>query len=44
LNTTPTGEKSLRSLPLQAGQTVRASSLNDWTTSSRSPHSVQAYS
>jgi len=43
LNTTPTGEKTLRSRPSQAGQMVSGSSENFWTTSSRSPHSVQAY-
>jgi hypothetical protein len=39
----PTGEKTLRSLPQQAGHTVSDSSLNFCTTSSRSPQSVQAY-
>ena len=39
----PTGEKTLRSLPPQAGHTVSGSSLNFCTASSRSPHSVQAY-
>jgi hypothetical protein len=43
LNTTPTGEKTLRSAPEQAGQTVSGSSLNFCTTSSRSPQLVQAY-
>jgi hypothetical protein len=43
LNTIPTGEYTLRSLPLQLAQTVSASSVNFWTTSVRSPHSVQAY-
>jgi hypothetical protein len=44
LNTTPTGEKTLRSLPAHAGQVVSGSSLKLWTASSRSPHFVQAYS
>jgi hypothetical protein len=44
LNTTPTGEKTLRSLPLQAGHFVSGASLKLWTASSRSPHLVQAYS
>ena len=40
----PTGENTLRSLPLQAGHSVSGSSLNFWTASSRSPHSAHAYS
>jgi len=39
----PTGEKTLRSLPPQALQTVSGSSVNRCTTSERSPQSVQAY-
>jgi hypothetical protein len=39
----PTGEKTFRSRPLQAGHTVSGSSLNFCTISSRSPHSVHAY-
>jgi len=39
----PTAEKTLRSSPWQFGQTVSASSVNFWTTSVRSPQSVQAY-
>jgi hypothetical protein len=43
LKTIPTGEYTLRSFPPQLAQTVSASSVNFWTTSVRSPHSVQAY-
>jgi hypothetical protein len=43
LKTTPTAEKTLRSLPVQFGHSVRASSLNFWTTSKSCPHSVHAY-
>jgi hypothetical protein len=39
----PTAENTLRSLPPHAAQTVSASSVNFWTTSVRSPQSVQAY-
>ena len=39
----PTGEKTLRSLPPQALQTVSGSSVNRCTTSDLSPQSVQAY-
>jgi hypothetical protein len=39
----PTGEKTLRSAPWQAGQTFSGSSLNFCTTSKSSPHSVQRY-
>jgi hypothetical protein len=39
----PTAEKTLRSLPWQLGHTVSASSVNFWTTSSASPHSVHWY-
>jgi hypothetical protein len=43
LKTTPTGEKTLRSTPEQAGHSVSGSSLNFWATSRLSPHCVQAY-
>jgi len=43
LKTTPTEEKTLRSLPLQVGHTVRASSVNFWTASSGVLHSVHTY-
>jgi hypothetical protein len=39
----PTGEKTLRSLPPHTSQTDSGSSVNFWTTSVRSPQSVQAY-
>jgi hypothetical protein len=39
----PTGEKTLRSLPPHALQTVSGSSVNRWTTSDLSPQSVHAY-
>jgi hypothetical protein len=39
----PTGEYTLRSRPPHTVQTVSASSVNFWTASVRSPHSVQAY-
>jgi len=41
LNTTPTGENTLRSFPEHSGQTVRASSLNDWWMSKAWPQAVQ---
>jgi hypothetical protein len=40
----PTGENSLRSLPPHAEHTVSGLSLNFWTASRLSPHSVHAYS
>jgi hypothetical protein len=43
LKTTPTEENTLRSLPEQTGQLVRASSVKACTASKRWPHSVQAY-
>jgi len=43
LNTTPTAEKTLRSRPWHFGHSVSASSVNFCTTSSCSPHDVQAY-
>jgi hypothetical protein len=43
LKTIPTGEYTLRSLPPHVAHVVSASSVNFWTTSVRSPHSVQAY-
>nr|WP_293769862.1 hypothetical protein [Sporichthya sp.] len=43
MKTTPTAENTLRSLPVQVGHSVRASSLNFWTASNWCPHSVQAY-
>ena len=39
----PTELKTLRSRPSQAGHSVSAASEKDWTASSCSPHSVQAY-
>jgi hypothetical protein len=39
----PTEEKTLRSLPEQFGQTVRASSEKDCTASNRWSQAVQAY-
>jgi hypothetical protein len=39
----PTGEKTLRSRPLQLGHSVSGSSVNFWTTSSCSEQAVQAY-
>ena len=39
----PTGEKTFRSLPPHVVHTDSASSVNFWTTSVRSPQSVQAY-
>ena len=39
----PTGENTLRSVPPHAGHTVSESSVNFWTTSSRSSHAVHAY-
>ncbi|MBB6545890.1 hypothetical protein HD597_011351 [Nonomuraea thailandensis] len=43
MNTMPTAENTFRRLPWQFGQTVNASSVNFWTTSSCSPQSLQAY-
>jgi hypothetical protein len=43
LKVTPTGLKTLRSLPWQTGQTVRVSSVNDCTMSNALSHSVQRY-
>jgi hypothetical protein len=43
LKTIPTALYSLRSLPPQAGHSVRASSVNDCTTSSGSPQAVHEY-
>jgi hypothetical protein len=39
----PTELKTLRSRPWHAGHSVSGSSVNFWTTSSGSPHSVHAY-
>src|SRR6188472_3419111 len=39
----PTGEYTFRSGPPHTSQVVRASSVNFWTTSSRSSHAVHAY-
>jgi hypothetical protein len=43
LNTTPTALNTLRSVPWQFGQTVRASSVKLCRTSSASPQSVHWY-
>jgi hypothetical protein len=43
LKTTPTDEKTLRSLPPQVGQTLSASSVNFWTASRGVLHSVHTY-
>jgi hypothetical protein len=43
LKTTPTALKTLRSVPSQDGQTVSASSVKLWRTSSELPHSVHWY-
>jgi hypothetical protein len=39
----PTGENTLRSLPLHTLHTCSGSSVNFCTASIRSPHSVQEY-
>jgi hypothetical protein len=39
----PTGEKTFRSFPPHVAHTDSGSSVNFWTTSVRSPQSVQAY-
>src|SRR5215467_5484209 len=39
----PTGEYTLRSEPPHTSQVVSGSSVNFWTTSSRSSHAVHAY-
>src|SRR5215510_1229159 len=39
----PTGEYTLRSEPPHSSQVVSGSSVNFWTTSSRSSHAVHAY-
>jgi len=41
LKVTPTGLNTLRRGPPQTSQTVRLSSLNDWTTSKAFSHWVQ---
>jgi hypothetical protein len=43
LKTTPTAEKTFRSLPPHDGHTVSAASVNDCTASCGCPHSVQVY-
>jgi hypothetical protein len=41
LKTTPTAEKTLRSVPPHSGQTLRASSVKDCWTSNAWPQSAQ---
>jgi hypothetical protein len=43
LNTTPTGENTLRSLPEHSGHTVMGASSKDWRTSNEWPQTVHVY-